>query len=713
MKFVGVVFGVVFLAAAQPPQYVTSTVAGGLHLPPTPSPAVNAAIGQPHAIASDSTGNVYFASLYSIFKMDPNGSLTHVAGTGRSGDSGDGGPATKAQLTSPTALALDKDGNLFIADGFSGRVRKVSPQGVITTVAGNGQGGTWNNGAGDGGPATSAPLFHPYQLAVDGDGNLYLGEWNTSRVRRVSTAGIITTVVGKGRYGYSGDGGPAIEAEIGAPWGLTFDSAGNLYISDAIPGDDIVPTATHIRKVTPDGIINTVAGTGGVGYAGDGGAATNAQFYEPGALAADGLGNLYVADGARIRKISRDGIITTIAGDGRSAYSGDRGPAVNAEVSWSVYGQGLALAADGAGNLYLADLDNGRVRKISVAGIISTVAGDGNPGCCYSGDSGPATTAQLYAPVGAAIDSAGNLYIADTFNDRVRKVSPAGMITTVAGTGKRGNPGDGGPASSGDLAWPAGLTLDGAGNLYIADSANQRVRKISPDGVITTIAGVGICCGFSGDGGAATSARLNWPRDVALDPSGNLYIADAANNRVRVVSPAGIISTVAGKGDAGYFGDGGPAINASLNLPSGVALDGAGNLYIADTNNLRVRKVSSGGIISTVAGNGIRGDSGDGGNATSAQLVSPLGLKVSSAGNLYIADGASVRVVSPAGVITTVIGNGTVGYSGDGGPANEAQTGAWGLTFDSSGNLYVTDPWNDVVRLLKPVGSPAKSKPDL
>jgi trimeric autotransporter adhesin len=695
-------------ASAQPQQYVISTVAGGFLLPPTPGPAVNATIGQPHAIARDPAGSVYFASLYSIFKIDPNGLLTHVAGTGRSGDSGDGGPATRAQLTSPTALALDKDGNLYIADGFSGRIRRVSPQGIITTVAGNGKGCCWNNGAGDGGPATSAQLYFPYQLAVDAAGNLYIGEWNTSRVRRVSADGIITTVVGKGRYGYSGDGGPAIDAEIGAPWGLTFDSAGSLYISDAIPGDDIEPSATLIRKVTPDGIITTVAGTGDVGYAGDGGPATDAQFSEPGPLAVDGSGNLYIADGARIRKISPDGIITTIAGDGRSAYSGDGGPAVGGEVSLSVYGQGLALAADSAGNLYIADLGNNRVRKISPAGMITTVAGNGNADCCYSGDSGPATSAQLYVPVGVAIDRAGNLYVADTFNDRLRKVSTAGIITTVAGTGNRGNPGDGGPASSADLAWPAGLAPDDAGNLYIADSADHRVRKISADGVITTVAGNGICCGFSGDGGLATRAQLDWPRDVAMDGAGNLYIADTVNNRVRMVSPAGIITTVAGNGDAGYSGDGGPAINASLNLPSGVALDGAGNLYIGDTNNFRVRKVSTGGIISTVAGNGDRGYSGDGGSAGSAQLATPLGLKLDSAGNLYIADGASVRVVSPAGIITTVTGNGTVGYSGDGGPANGAQTGAWGLTFDSAGNVYVADPWNNAVRLLKPVESPVR-----
>ncbi len=681
-------------------QFVISTYAGGGSILPAPTPAVSAAIGSPQAIATDAAGNVYFASLYSIFRIDTSGVLTLVAGRGVSGDSGDGGPATRAEFTSPTALALDKTGNLYIADGYSGRVRKITPDGIITTVAGTGAGCCYNNGAGDGGPATAAQLFYPYQLTVDAADNLYIGEWNTARVRKVSTDGIIRTVVGTRTGGYSGDGGPATAAEIGAPWGLTFDSGGNLYISDAVPGDDIEPTATHIRKVTPDGTITTIAGTGAVGYAGDGGLATNAQFYEPGPLAVDGPGNVYISDGANIRRISPDGIITTIAG-GKNGYSGDGGPASSAQVSTSVYGQGLGLAVDGAGGLYIADSGNNRVRKISPNGIINSIAGNGNGGpAYYSGDGGPATSGQLNVPVGVAADGAGNLFIADTFGNRIRKVSPAGIITTVAGNVDGGVP----PASSA-LVWPGGLVLDGAGNLYVTDSGNSRVLKISPGGVITTVAGIGTS-GYSGDGGAAVSAQLNWPKDVALDSSGNLYIADTANNRIRKVSPDGIITTIAGNGSFSISGDGGPAISASLNIPSGIALDGAGNIYIGDTNNFRVRKISTGGMISTVAGNGTRGYSGDRGLATGAQLDLPDGVKVDAAGNLYIGDGASVRMVSPNGTISTVTGNGVLGYSGDSGPATSAQTGAWGLAFDTAGNLYVADPWNSVVRLLKPV-SPA------
>jgi hypothetical protein len=219
------------VAAAQNLPYTISTVAGGMILPAMPAPALSLGIGRPAAVATDAAGNVYFASatFYSIFKMDTGGTLTLVAGNGHQGDSGDGGPATAAQLTSPSALALDPAGNLYIADGFSGRVRKVTTDGIIHTIAGTGVGCCYNGGVGDGGPATAAQLFFPYQVAADAAGNAYIGEWNTSKVRKVSADGIITTAVGTGSYGYSGDGGPASAAQIGAPWGLTFDRAGNLY----------------------------------------------------------------------------------------------------------------------------------------------------------------------------------------------------------------------------------------------------------------------------------------------------------------------------------------------------------------------------------------------------------------------------------------------------------------------------------------------------
>ena len=317
-------------------------------------------------------------------------------------------------------------------------------------------------------------------------------------------------------------------------------------------------------------------------------------------------------------------------------FSGDGGPATAARLNMSLGG----VALDSAGNLYIADLLNERIRKVSPVGTISTYAGNGGYG--FWGDGGPATAAQLSLPHGVALDSAGNLYIADSNNHRIRKVTPGGTISTYAGTGTEGFSGDGGPATAAHLDRPDGVALDSAGNLYIADLGNSRIRKVTPGGTISTYAGNG-GYGFWGDGGPATAAQLR-PRGMALDPAGNLYIADFGNSRVRKVTPGGTISTYAGTGTPGFAGDGGPATAAQLSFPQGVALDSAGNLYIADSNNNRIRKVTPGGTISTYAGTGLQGFSGDGGPAIDAQLWFPVGVALDSAGNLYIADQENQRI---------------------------------------------------------------------
>jgi uncharacterized protein (TIGR03437 family) len=329
--------------------------------------------------------------------------------------------------------------------------------------------------------------------------------------------------------------------------------------------------------------------------------------------------------------------------------------------------------------------------------IITTVAGNGNPG--FSGDNGPATSAQLNSPNGVALDSAGNLYIAD--NVRIRLVS-SGVITSVAGGGT--SLGDNGPATIAQLSGAAGVALDSAGNLYIADANYCRIRKVS-NGVITTVAGNGTC-GFSGDNGLATNAQLSYPQSVAVDSGGNLYISDTWNNRVRKVSN-GVITTVAGNGNPGFSGDGGPATGARLGGDLGditVALDSAGNLYIADANYCRIRKVSN-GVITTVAGNGMCAFSGDNGLATSAALNGNLAVAVDRAGNLFIADHLNYRIRRVSnGVITTVAGNGTPGFSGDNGPAANAQLNLPdGMALDSAGKLYIADNRNYRIRVLSPV----------
>ncbi len=334
-------------------------------------------------------------------------------------------------------------------------------------------------------------------------------------------------------------------------------------------------------------IITTIAGTGASGYSGDGGQATSAKFALLNGLTFDAAGNLYIVDGqySCVRKVNTAGIISTFVGNGTSGYSGDGGQATAAELS-----DPTLLAFDAIGNLYIADRANGLIRKITTAGVISTVAGNGTLG--YSGDGGQAILAELNAPTGIAIDVFGNLYIADDQNSRIRKVNTAGIITTIAGNGTMGFSGDGGQATAAELSDPWGIIFDAAGNLYITDAGTSVIRKVNTAGIISTVAGNGTI-GFSGDGGQATATELNQPVGIILDASGNLYFADNQNSRIRMINTSGIISTIVGNGTAGYSGDGGQATSAKINRPWGITFDAVGNLYIADEGNNVVRKVTN------------------------------------------------------------------------------------------------------------------------
>jgi sugar lactone lactonase YvrE len=334
------------------------------------------------------------------------------------------------------------------------------------------------------------------------------------------------------------------------------------------------------------GIITTYSGNGTAGSSGDGGQATTAQLIDPTGVAVDSMGNLYIADALshRIRKVSPAGVISTVAGTGTPGYSGDGGPAVTAQLNFPT-----GVAVDSAGDFYVVDSANERIRKVTPEGVISTVAGNGTRG--FSGDGGPATAAQLDILVGVAVDSAGNLYIADSFNFRIRKINAGGVISTVVGNGTPGDSGDGGPATAAELGNPTGIAVDSSGNLYFSDIHFHRVRKVTTDGIISTVAGTGTA-GFSGDGGPAASSQLNGPIGVAVDSEASLYIADQSNFRIRKVTTSGVISTVAGNGTSGLNLDTGPATEAQLSLPAGVAVDSAGDLYIADPGNFTVRKVS-------------------------------------------------------------------------------------------------------------------------
>jgi sugar lactone lactonase YvrE len=883
----------------------------------------------------------------------PNNIISTVAGNGVRGYAGNGGAATNAKLWNPEGVAFDASGNLFIADFFNNRIRKVNTNGIITTVAGgNNVSGSFG---GDGGAATNASIFYPSCLAFDAYGNLFIADNGNDRIRKVDTNGIITTVAGN-RYGsFGGDGGVATNASLALPQGVALDTYSNLFIADTFNN--------RIRKVDTNGIITTVAGNGSPGYFGDGGAATNAGLYHPQGVTFDAYGNLFIADCSnnRIRKVDANGIITTVAGNGSATYYGDGSVATNASI-YAPYG----VAFDAFGNLFIADTGNNRVRRMDTNGIITTVAGTNS--AAYAGDGGAATNASLYTPIGVTFDASGNLFIADSGNNRIRKILlyagystftlnnisainagnytvvitssegsvtsavatltvatpavitiqptnqlvvagsnpslsvaavgsgpfdyewyfggtnlvqsgpnstftlpgaspnntgnytvvitnnygsvtsqvatltivpflitvqpasqlvvvgsnpsfsvavagsepfgyelyfgatnlvqsgtnstlilpdvstnnagnytvvitnnygsvtsqvatllvltpiqpsnltnlagtsvtfsagvnetrpfsyqwqlngtnlPNNIITTVAGIGPSGAAhgsysGDGGAATNAGINTPVGVTFDTYGNLIFADFNNSRIRKVDTNGIITTVAGNG-SFSYSGDNSAATNASLNYPQGVAFDAYGNLFIADYYNSRIRKVDTNGIITTVAGNGGLGYSGDGGAATNASLFWPQGVALDGFGNLFIADYNNQRIRKVDTNGIITTVAGKSGSGYSGDGGAATNASLLHPEGVAFDVSGNLFIADSGDnrIRKVDTNGIITTVAGGGTGGGTdgfGDSGTATNAIVmGPAGVAFDGSGNLFIGESINNRVREVNFVGHP-------
>jgi len=420
-------------------------------------------------------------------------------------------------------------------------------------------------------------------------------------------------------------------------------------------------------------VITTVAGSGAEGFSGDGGLAISASFKYPRATPVDFTGAVYIADSNnyRIRKVSSSGMIETLAGTGVMGYSGDGGLAVNAELS-----DASGLVVDGDGNVYVADASNRRVRKITPGGVITSIAGTGIQG--FSGDGGPASSAMLGRPFSLAMDAGGNLYIADSAGERIRKIDFNGTITTIAGNGHAGFSGDGGLAVNASLQTPVGVAVDQAGNVYIADGDNNRIRKVSSSGIISTFAGNG-SGGFSGDGGLAVDATINIPYDVAVDGAGNVYIADAGNNRIRRVSTSNIITTVAGTDTNGFGGDGGPATQAILNFPWGLAIDPGGNVYVGDRVNERVRKIALGSVMPSLAP--VLNTSTPVVNGASFSPSAPVAP--GSAVSIFGTDLASTSLAATSASLPTSIGYTSVTFNGVAAP----------LYFVSSGQINAQVPF--------------------
>jgi len=655
------------------------------------SMATKAELAGPVGIAFDNAGNAYIgdAQHYRVRKVTPAGIITTFAGNGYPGYSGDGGPAIAAGISDIYSVAADRAGNVYFVDNGNNCIRKVNTSGIISTIAGNGTAGF----AGDNGPATAALLNNPVDIIVDTSGNIIFTDWQNYRVRKINTSGIITTIVGDGATGTTGNHGPATASELGSPFRVTMDNKGNLYVAEVV--------FQCICKVDTAGILTIIADTTGtysLGADGDGGSALTATMTSPCGLATDTSGNLFFSDigNNRVRRINMNtGIISNYAATGVPGYSGDGGPATAAQVGTL---EGLAF---NGGNLYISDADNNRIRGVNTSGTIFTFAGQNG----LFGEGYVATNAELGTPANLATDVSGNIYIADIQNNRVRKIDAVtGLITTVAGSGiagyNYGFSGDGGPATTANISGPYGVAVDAAGNIYIADEYNSRIRKVNTSGIITTIAGNGTA-GYTLDGIPATVAELNYPTGIAVDAVGDVYIADAQNSRIRMVDTLGIIHTVAGTHTYGFSGDGGPAISAKLYYPIDIAVDGIGELFIADYGNNCIRKVDTSGIISTITNTGAAGFSGDGDSSIYAEVNYPSGIKADNAGNVFFADAGNqrIRVINTGGIINTIAGNGTAGFSGDGGSAIAAMLNyPTGIAIDGTGNMYIADDYNFKIR---------------
>ena len=624
-------------------QGIITTFAGSdITYPGAPFPANSASFGQLISTAVGPDGGVYFVSESRalVLKLNPSTSaVTVVAGIGINGYSGDGGPANKAELNNPQGIAFDSAGTLYVADNGNGVVRKIDSSGTITTYA-------------------KAPYV--VGLTFASDGSLYAS--NYYQILHINADGSSTAVAGGTGQGYKGDGGPATAALLSDVSGIIFDQSHNLLLADS--GNN------RIRRIDTTGKITTIAGNGQGGASVAGPAASTAIGFPIG-LALDGYGNLYTGSYSnnQLLKIDTTGQLSILNPNASTFFLTAPGPVAKAVITpaWP--------ALDSAGNLYVVDSFAGCLWQVSATGTIQVAAGFAPN--FFLGDNGPAALAGLNGPSGIWMAADGSLLVAEQANNRIRRISSAGTITTVVGNGAAGMASPG-PALSSPLEIPVSVTSDGSGNIYLLSSGI--VFRANPAGVLSLF--------YQGSSGANA---------VATDAQGNVLVASAGNQIVRV-TPAGIATVIAGTGQAGFSGDGGPATSAVLNGPFGVAADSAGNVYFSDTYNGRIRKIAANGNISTIGGGG--SNEVDGVPATQS-AAAPDQLTVDKAGNVYFVEyyNDRVREISSTGIISTIAGTGAPGFSGDGGLATSAMiNGPSGVAIDSAGNIYISDRLNGRIR---------------
>ncbi len=667
--------------------YTFSTLAGEVAYGSTDGAGSAARFNLPFATAVDSSGNVYVAdtSNHTIRKITPAGVVSTVAGLAGTSGSADG-TGNDARFYEPSGVAVDSTGNVYVADSMNFTVRKIAIDtagvGTVTTLAGT----AGAHGHADG-TGSAAQFNRVHGLVTDGSGNVYVVDSGNSTIRQITAAGVVTTVAGGGWPNNNGStDGVGSAARFTWPTGVVLDGSGVMYVADG---------SNHtIRKIVigEDGIgtVTTVAGLPGSSGTSDG-AGSSARFNYPDGLALGSDGNLYVADSNNhtIRKITIDaggvGTVTTWAG--AAGYFGSTQGAGGAARFYFPHG----LAADRIGNLYVADASNHTIRKIAATGGVSILAGRAG----YGSADGTSGEARFYFPTGVAVGGTGEVYVADRNDSTIRKITADGEVTTFAGAAGASGADDG-TGSAARFNFPSGVALGSSGEVYVADRFNHTIRKITPDGVVTTFAGA---AGASGaDDGTGSAARFNSPNGVAADGSGNVYVADRGNHTIRKITPDGVVTTLAGTaGTPGSTNGTGSA--ARFSTPTGLAVDSVGNVYVADLDNHTIRKIAADGVVTTLAG--VTGTSGSkDGAVSSALFYNPYGVAVDSAGNVYVAGyaGCTIRMISPSGMVTTLAGLENWYDTVNGAGSVARFRSPTGVAVDSSGNLYVAEFAGHLIR---------------
>src|SRR5438552_3132366 len=549
--------------------YTFTTLAGA---PPSLMPVPP--LDHPYDVAVDASGNIYIpdAFNYVIRKLTPSGEMTVLAGTIGSYGGADGS-GSAARFHSPEGIAVDRSGNVYVADSGNHAIRKITPTGVVTTFAGS----LGNSGSSDG--AGSAARFqHPDGVTVDMAGNVYVADSYNDTIRKITSQGVVSTLAGSAGVEGTADGNGSA-ARFNDPERLAVDVAGNIYVADALND--------AIRKVTPSGQVTTVAGNKGVEGSADG-RGSAAQFHWPRDVAVDASGVLYVADqfNATIRKITPAGDVTTLAGKAGAAGSvGGVGAAARFNDPWG-------LDVDLLGNVYVADSENNAIREISPQGLVTTL---GSLAVREGSADGFGTNARFHSPHGIAVDRLGNVFVADLLNHTIRKIASTGEVTTFAGTAGVSGDADGVGAAA-RFDGPTAIAIDASGNLFVVDEFNYTIRKITPSAEVTTYAGFPGARG-SADGPRA-SARFNFPEGIAVDTLGNIYVADTDNETIRMISASGNVTTLAGSTGLRGTADGFRSA-ARFDNPEGLAVDSAGNVHVADEPNGSSRKIAASGDVST------------------------------------------------------------------------------------------------------------------